>query len=72
MTEQQRVEAFQQVIREAGERYGVNAYAVTRAEQLGPVAQVRAVLVFEARQDWTPPADNEGIPNWLNQAIQER
>lgn len=71
MTEQQRVDAFQQAVREAGERYGVNAYAVAQAEQLGRVAQVRAVLVFEARPDWTPPADNEGIPNWLNQAIRE-
>jgi bifunctional N-acetylglucosamine-1-phosphate-uridyltransferase/glucosamine-1-phosphate-acetyltransferase GlmU-like protein len=54
LTEQERLDAFQQAVREAGERYGVEAFAATQPEQLGAVVQVRPVLVMRVREDWAP------------------
>lgn len=54
MTPEQREQAFLQDMKAAADRYGVRVEAVSIAEQLGPVIQVRSQLVVKAIPEWHP------------------
>jgi hypothetical protein len=55
MTPEQREQAFLEDMKAAADRHGVRVEAVSIAEQLGPVIQVRSQIVVTALPDWTPP-----------------
>lgn len=55
MTPEQRERAFQDEMQAAAQRYGVQVEAVSVAEQLGPVIQVRGQIVIRAIPNWLPP-----------------
>lgn len=61
MTPEQREQSFLEDIKAAADRHGVRVEAVSVAEHLGPVIQVRSQLVVTAIPDWTPPVVSETV-----------